>query len=134
MAHIDDERAQVDAARAHEGAFSAEHALLQFDVELVVLTAAEGVMHLADVEIRELPGGAGSRAAAAPDAQSVAGDLAEQLVHLAHIGLTQVEGARLLDGKTKIYHITIYVKIQAAKIRFFRISPSHRHNIPWVNT
>ena len=71
MSHIDDERAQVDTARAHEGAFSAEHALSQFYVKFVVLAAAEGIVHLADVEIRELPGGAGGRAAAAPDAKTI---------------------------------------------------------------
>ena len=71
LAHVDDERAQVDAARAHEGAFAAEHALAQLVGEFVVLSAAEGVVHLTDVKIGELPCGAGGRASAAPDAQTI---------------------------------------------------------------
>ena len=71
MAHIDDQGAKVHAARAHEGAFPAQHAFAKFVGEFVVLSATEGVVHFPDVEVRELPSRAGGRAAAAPDAQTV---------------------------------------------------------------
>ena len=56
-----------------------------------------------------MPCRAGGRAAAAPDAESVAGNLVQQLIDFAQIGLAQVEGACPLNGKSEICHITIYM-------------------------
>ena len=87
MSHVDDQRAQIDTARAHESTFSAQHALAEFVGEFVVLSSPESVMYLADVEVRELTGGTSRRAASAPDAFPIGGNLLEQAVRHAQVSL-----------------------------------------------
>ena len=62
---MDNHGPQVDAARAYQRAFSAKHTFLQVFADFVELADAEQIVVLADVELGEMTGGAGGRAAAA---------------------------------------------------------------------
>ena len=70
-------------------------------------------MHLANVEIRELPCRAGGRTAAAADAFPVGRDLAQEGFRLAQVRLTQVERARLLYGESEICHCLMFYLTQS---------------------
>ena len=116
MAHIDNQGAQVHATWTHEGTLSAEHALAELVSEFVVLSAPEGVVYFADIEIRELTCRASGRAAAAPDAFPIGGNLLKQAVRLAQVSLAQVERARLFYCKSEIVHFLFFLFVQSPHI------------------
>ena len=96
MAHVDDQGAQVYAARAYEGALSAQHALAEFFGETVILSPTECVVDFADVKVGELSCRASGGTPAAADALAIGWDFLQKAVRLSQIRLAQVERTCLL--------------------------------------
>ena len=107
--HIDDHGPQVDAARTYQCAFAAKHALFQVVAHFVELADAEQIVVLADVELGEMTGRAGGRAAAAVHAALERGNCLLQLADGGVVAVVQIDGPCLVDSKAeRIGHSTLF--------------------------
>ena len=120
--------ARVDAPRAHQPAFAAQHALVHLLVGPLVFAAAHQRVDLAEVELREVARRADRRAGPAADAGLQLGHLAQDLVALAQVVAVDVDGPGLGDGISEIdrrhdYAPTYLAAASAAAIPSFSDSP-----------
>ena len=120
--------ARIDAARAHQPAFAAQHALVHLLVGALILAAAHQRMDLAEVEFREVARRADRRAGPAADAGLQFGHLAQNLVALAQVVAVDVDGPGLRNGVSEIdrrhcYASTYLAAASAAAMPSFSDSP-----------
>ena len=120
--------ARIDAARAYQPAFAAQHAFVHLLVGALILAAAHQRMNLAEVELREVARRADRRAGPAPDAGLQFGHLVQYLVALAQVIAVDVDGPGLGDGISEIdrrhdYIPTYLAAASAAAIPSFSDSP-----------
>ena len=120
--------ARIDAARAHQPAFAAQHALVHLLVGPLVFAAAHQRVDLAEIELREVARRADRRAGPAADAGLQLGHLAQDLVALAQVVAVDVDGPGLRNGVSEIdrrhcYASTYLAAASAAAMPSFSDSP-----------
>ena len=124
-----DHAPRIDAARAKQPAFAAEHALVHLLVGAPVLAAPPEGGGLAEIELRQVAGRADGRAGPAADAGLQLGHLAQNLVALAQVVAVEVDGTGLrnriseIDGCHKRQTLRYSMAASAATVPSLRVSP-----------
>jgi hypothetical protein len=106
--HIDNKCTQVDTARAHQGTFATEHAVLQLLFQVIIFATTESSMTTTYIEIRKLPCRASRRASPTTDTQFVGRHTLQHLIGLVAMQRIHIYGTGLRYCETEFVHFNLF--------------------------